>query len=185
MTPIDYPVLILPGFRNSGPQHWQTRWEQDHPSWQRVMQRDWESPVCNEWTAVLDAAIAKFSTPPLLVAHSLGCLLAVHWLAHSTVPVRAAFLVAVPNPLEENFPSTARGFAPVPRVRLRMPSLVIASANDPYGSVDYVRRCASDWGSDLEMIGQAGHINAESGLGDWQEGLLLLQQLLAQRTESI
>lgn len=183
MTSVDCPVLILPGFRNSGPQHWQTRWERHHPTWQRVVQRDWESPVCDEWTAVLDAEIVKFSRPPLLVAHSLGCLLAVHWAARSTVPVRAAFLVAVPDPHGENFPSSASGFAPVPTVRLRMPSLVVVSKNDPYSSVDFVRRCVSDWGSDLAMIGEAGHINAESGLGDWQDGLLLLQRLLTAITE--
>ncbi|HKU44709.1 MAG TPA: alpha/beta hydrolase, partial [Polyangiales bacterium] len=35
-------VLIIPGLGGSGPQHWQTRWEQLH-GYRRVEQREWDN----------------------------------------------------------------------------------------------------------------------------------------------
>ena len=40
------------------------------------------------------------------------------------------------------------------------------------------RRVASGWGSRLADAGEAGHINAQSQLGDWAFGRLLLNTLL-------
>jgi predicted alpha/beta hydrolase family esterase len=36
---------------------------------------------------------------------------------------------------------------------------------------------AGDWGAAITEIGPRGHINGESGLGDWPEGLALLRGL--------
>ena len=175
---IDVPALIVPGIGNSGPQHWQTLWEQRHPHWQRISQRDWDCPRCDEWVAALDAALAGFATQPVFVAHSMGCLVVAHWAGRSSVPVRAAFLVAVPDPNSPNFPSAAQGFQPVPLSPLQFPSLVVSSTDDPFGSVAHAQRCAEAWGSEFVKIGSAGHINAESGHGDWPDGLRLLGRLL-------
>lgn len=174
----DGPALILPGIGNSGPGHWQTLWERRHPSWRRVEQRDWDRPVCEEWMSALDAAMAQVSAPPLLIAHSMGCLLVAHWAQRSSAPVRAAFLVAVPDPSGPLFPAVAQGFRPVPSGKFRFPALVVASRDDPFGSVAYARGCANDWGSEFVEIGAAGHINADSGLGDWPTGFALFEGLL-------
>ncbi|HQY58335.1 MAG: alpha/beta hydrolase [Nitrospira sp.] len=171
-------ALVVPGIGNSGPGHWQTLWEQRHPGWQRVQQRDWDRPVCAEWLHGLDAAMARLSAPPVLIAHSMGCLLVAHWAQWASRPVRAALLVAVPDPDGPMFPPAAQGFQPVPAEPLRFPSLVVASSDDPFGSVAYARRCAADWGSDFVEAGTIGHINADSGLGDWPAGLVLLERLL-------
>jgi predicted alpha/beta hydrolase family esterase len=171
-------ALIVPGIGNSGPQHWQTLWEQRHPRWRRVQQRDWDRPVRDEWLQGLDSAMAEAPTPSVLVAHSMGCLLVAHWAQRSFVPVRAALLVAVPDPDGPFFPPAAQGFQPVPPMKLRFPSLVVASTDDPFGSVAYARRCATDWGSAFVDVGAAGHINVDSGLGDWPAGLALLERLL-------
>ncbi len=171
-------ALVVPGIGNSGPDHWQTLWEQRHLRWQRVRQRDWDRPICEEWLQGLDAAMARLSAPPVLIAHSMGCLLVVHWAQRTQVPVRAAFLVAVPDPAGPLFPTAAQGFQPVPSDRLRFPSVVVASSDDPFGSVPYARRCATDWGSAFAEAGAVGHINASSGLGDWPAGLALLEGLL-------
>ena len=171
-------ALIVPGIGNSGPTHWQTLWERQQPEWQRVQQRDWAHPVCGEWVGRLDEAIGRLSAPPLLIAHSLGCLVVAHWAHRSSAPVRAAFLVAVPDPAGPCFPPTAEGFQMVPSTTLRFPSLVVASRDDPFGSVAYAKRCAAQWGSRFELIGAAGHINADSGLGDWPAGRILLDDWL-------
>ena len=165
--------LIVPGIGNSGPGHWQTAWERQYPDWQRVQQRDWDRPVRDEWLRALDDAIGRLSVPPVLIAHSMGCLLVAHWAHRSTAPLRGAFLVAVPDPDGPLFPPTAQGFQSVPAGMLPCPSLVVASSDDPFGSVAYARRCAVGWGSLFVEVGAAGHINADSGLGDWPAGLKL------------
>lgn len=105
----------------------------------------------------------------LIAAHSLGCLLVAHWLPRTTCKVRGAFLVAVPDPNGRNFPTQALGFAPVPQGHFACPSIVVASADDPYGGLEFARQCAQRWGSRFVNIGPAGHINAASGLGAWSE----------------
>jgi predicted alpha/beta hydrolase family esterase len=174
----DLAVLIVPGIGNSGPSHWQSLWEQGHPLWRRVRQRDWDHPVCDEWVIALDAAIAGFPAPPVLIAHSIGCLVVAHWICRFSAPVKAAFLAAVPDPESPNFPMTARGFRPVPLVPFPFPSLVVASTDGPFGSVIHAERCAVAWGGAFVEIGSAGHINVDSGYGDWPGGLVLLQKLL-------
>ena len=173
------PVLVLPGHGNSGPQHWQSRWELRHPDWQRVNLGNWDSPACDDWVRALDMAVAACPSPPLLVAHSLACLLVAHWAHRSALPLKGAFLVAVPDPQGECFPAMARGFVPVSMAPFAFRSLVVASANDPFGSLAHAKHCASAWGSAFVDIGQAGHINADSGHGEWDEGYALLQQFIA------
>jgi hypothetical protein len=116
---------------------------------------------------------------PVLVAHSLGCLCVAHWAARTTLKVKGALLVALPDPEEAGFPSEAKGFSPVPLRSFGFPSIVVASSNDPYGSLGFARSCSLAWGSRFVNIGPVGHINSESGLGNWPEGLTLYQELTA------
>ena len=175
----DTPVLLLPGIGNSGPQHWQTLWKLRHPDWQRVNLGDWDVPACDDWVRVLDTAVQACPSPPVLVVHSLACLLVAHWAHRSALVLKGAFLVAVPDPQSTNFPVTARGFVPVPMAPFAFQSLVVVSANDPLGSLAHAKHCAMAWGSAFVDIGQAGHINADSGHGEWNEGYVLLQQFMA------
>lgn len=175
---MDVPVLVLPGFGNSGPGHWQTLWEERFPAWRRVDLGQWDAPRCQDWVRKLDAAVRRCADPPVLVAHSLACLLVAHWAAQSTVPIKGAFLVAIPEPASQSFPAAAQGFTPVPMHHLAFPTLVVASANDSFGSLGHARVCATAWGSRFVDIGEAGHINADSGLSDWPEGYALFEKFL-------
>ena len=170
--------LIVPGIGNSGPEHWQTRWERQQPEWRRVQQRDWDRPVCAEWVRRLDEAMNRLPAPPLLIAHSMGCLVVAHWASRASSPVHAAFLVAVPDPDGPCFPPAAEGFRPIPTEPLPFPTMIVASSDDPFGSVAFAKQCAVHWGSRFVEIGALGHINAESGLGDWAGGKALLEQWL-------
>ncbi len=171
------PVLVLPGFGNSGPDHWQTRWEQRHPDWRRVDLGQWEAPICTDWVARLNEAVRRCAAPPVFIAHSLGCLLVSHWVQQSAATIHGALLVAIPEPGTTGFPPTAHGFTPVPMQPFQFPSIVVASANDPFGSSAFARRCAMAWGSRFVDVGAAGHINADSRLGDWSEGYALVESL--------
>ena len=56
-------VLILPGLNSSGPQHWQTRWEQADPSFRRVQQKDWETPQLSDWIEGISREVARTQPP--------------------------------------------------------------------------------------------------------------------------
>ena len=171
------PVLIVPGIGGSGPEHWQTRWELSHPEYCRVQVPDWDAPELELWLAALGDAVSAAAEPPIVVAHSLGCLTVAHFAGRGG-RVRAALLVAVPDPAGPVFPPVASSFVGFPLRPFAFPSRVVASRNDPYASFTFAERCASAWGSALSDVGGVGHINADSRLGDWPEGQRLLAGLL-------
>ncbi|KAF0811798.1 hypothetical protein IGB42_03608 [Andreprevotia sp. IGB-42] len=177
-----HPVLIIPGIGGSGAGHWQSRWQAFHPSCSRVEQADWDHPLLAAWLARLDAAIVASGPDTLLAAHSLGCLLVAHWAASTPRPIRGALLVAVPDPAGPAFPAEAASFGPTPANRLPFPATLVASTDDPYGSLDHASATATNWGANFVNAGAHGHLNAASGLGDWPAGWQLLQQFSAPDT---
>ena len=172
-------ILLLPGWQNSGPGHWQTVWEQQRGC-TRVEQHDWQRPLRGDWTARLQDEVLARPGPVMLAAHSLGCLLAAWWAAHSAEARRVvgALLVAPPQIERDDLRQAIPGWAPPARQRLPFASIVVASSDDPYASAAYAGQLAQDWGASLYSVGARGHVNAESGLGDWAEGWQLLQSLL-------
>jgi uncharacterized protein len=180
-------VLVLPGWQNSGPRHWQSRWEALYGD-VRVEQSDWMHPLRGDWMMRLDEAIGELEArepqPQVaLVAHSLGCQLVAAWAAHSrkTARVRAALLVAPPDVERDEVRGVLHSFVPIVRERLPFPSLAVISTDDPFCALDRARTMAADWGSQVLELRQRGHLNSDSGLGDWPEGRELLADLLAGR----
>ncbi|HZY17397.1 MAG TPA: alpha/beta fold hydrolase [Ramlibacter sp.] len=172
-------VLVLPGWQNSGPTHWQTLWEQRH-GYRRVEQHDWMRPLRGDWIARLEDVVLGCDEPPVLVAHSLGCILVAAWagVSRNAQRVKAALLVA-PGDVErveirEQLPS----WVPIPLAPLPFRSVLLASRNDPYCSFERARGFAQAWGSQCIDHGDSGHINADAGLGSWPEGHVLLQDLM-------
>ena len=171
------PVVIVPGIGNSGPEHWQSLWQLKYPEFIRVQQQDWDQPQCDQWVRSLARTVQMLEYPPVLVAHSLGCLTVAHWVAGNKAAVKGALLVAVPDPEGGNFPKQATGFGRLPQLRFPFPAVLVASTDDPYADIVFAQRCASNWGGTLIDVGCLGHINAQSGLGDWPRGLVLLDSL--------
>lgn len=172
------PVLILPGCGGSGPEHWQSRWQTLEPAHRRVEMPDWDRPQLEVWVSRLAEAVEAAAAPPVIVAHSLGCLTVAHWAKRGGV-ARGALLVAVPDPRGPVFPEAARSFEPFPLDPLAFPATVVASHDDPYASFEFAARCARSWRAALIDAGSCGHINADSGLGDWPEGRAQLAKLLS------
>ena len=172
-------VLILPGWQGSGPDHWQMRWVRQH-GYHVVEQNDWMRPRRGDWLARLDEVVIDTPGSVVLVAHSLGCIQVAAWAAfsHHTCRVRAALLVAPGDVESHDMKNRVPGWSPILRDRLPFPSLLVGSDNDPYCSIERARELARDWGARWINLGKAGHINAESALGDWPEGHALLQSLL-------
>lgn len=173
-------VLILPGLSSSGPDHWQTRWELEQPSFRRVGQQDWDTPDRAEWVAALQTAVAQSSAPAVFVAHSLACCLVAHWARAHRGPIRGALLVAPSDVEAPSFPGGTSGFSPMPLARLPFPSIVVASTDDRWVSLSRARHFADAWGSRLEVAGPLGHINSESRLGSWPRGFALLREIMGE-----
>src|SRR5256885_7208726 len=77
-------IIIVPGWRNSGPDHWQSLWAQQLPHAERVEQDDWLVPHRDPWVAALEQLVLSRPEPVVLAAHSLGCITAAHLDRKST-----------------------------------------------------------------------------------------------------
>lgn len=187
MSQPSHPVLIIPGIGNSGPEHWQSRWQQQNPAYVRAPFAEWDSPDRHDWVATLDATVRELGPETVLVAHSLGTLAVAHWAAGYAgrkAPVAGALLVAVPDSDRPAFPVQARNFKPVPLQALGFPSVVVASEDDTYSNPVYSAAIAQAWGSRFISIGARGHINAASGLGDWSQGKAILEDLFQELAQT-
>ena len=180
MKTADCDILIIPGLGNSGPHHWQTRWERRLPTARRVEQDDWQAPDRADWVARIAESVAASTRPVVLVAHSLG-VLAVAAAAPRLGGVGAAFLVAPPDMSRGgDLPDRVlSSFAEVSRDPFPFPSMVIASRNDPWCTFNAADELATGWGALLVDAGEAGHINTASGHGPWPEGLTRFATLLS------
>ena len=175
-----YEVYVLPGWQNSGPGHWQSRWEALH-GFKRVQQHDWMRPLRGDWLIQLEEAVLAATRPVVLVAHSLGCIQTAAWasISQQTHRVRAALLVAPGDVEQPDVRPLLPTWQPIAMQPLPFVSTLVGSHNDPFCRFERAQALAQAWGSALHDMGDAGHINAESGLGDWPQGLAWLHDLLA------
>lgn len=178
--------LTIPGLASSGPRHWQTIWEKQHPYlFTRVEQDNWDLPVRDEWVEKLQIYIENLKEPTILVAHSMGCLTVVHWAQKYFSPlVKGALLVAPADAEYSERLNFVEGFNPIPDKALPFESVLIASTNDIYASIERSEYFADVWGSTFLNIGAKGHINASSGFGEWEEGKIILNQFANTLTDS-
>jgi len=172
-------ILLLPGWLDSAPTHWQSRWEALHGDL-RVTQSDWQWPRRGDWMARLDEVVQAQRGEVALVAHSLGCQLVAAWAAHTSHAgrVRAALLVAPPDVEREDMPPPLHAWRPIVRARLPFASLAVLSSDDPYCSPEHAQAMVADWGCEQRNVGARGHLNDASGLGDWPEARRWLEALI-------
>lgn len=171
--------LTVPGLASSGPNHWQTIWENQYPDqFHRAEQLNWDWPVKDEWVPKLQETIHQLTEPTILVAHSLGCITVAHWAQEfKSEFVKGALLVAPADAELSKRLNFVIGFRPIPATELPFKSIVVASTNDIYATITRSALFAKNWGSEFINIGKKGHINAVSNLEDWKDGKEILQQL--------
>jgi uncharacterized protein len=176
-----YDFLLLPCRDNAGPDHWQSHWQAALPNMTRVEQDEWVSPRFAPWAARLDEYVARASRPIVLIAHSLGTSLIMHWAQQSdTARVAGAFMVAPSDrgPADIWTDAAASGFAPMRLDPLPFPAMVLASRDDPYVAFDRASLFARAWGASLIDMGMSGHMGNAANLGLWPEGLVYLGAFL-------
>ena len=176
----DIDILIVPGWTNAGPDHWQSRWQRNMKTARRIEQADWDRPRITDWVERIVAEVAVHTRPTVLVAHSCGVTAVVKAaprlvgsrIAGAFLVAPADFEIAAATDPDAAWMATEGGFAPIPMQRLPFPSRLIASSNDPVCPVERAQEIGAAWGSDVSVVANAGHINTASGHGPWPEGLL-------------
>lgn len=173
----DLPILIVPGLRNSDERHWQSLWQTRLPNSKRIQIDNWDIADLDKWKAGIRAELDKLDKPAVVIAHSFGTLASASIAAEFPDKIAALFLVAPADP--DKFRIAQR----LPKTPLRVPAKIIASSNDPWLTDSKAAYWALQWGTDFLRLKNVGHINSESNLGLWPEGIQLLQQLLRSATK--
>jgi uncharacterized protein len=181
----DATVVLVPGLRGHVEDHWQTHLAATLPSARLVPPLGRENPELDERVAQLDRVLEEIEGPAVLVAHSAGVLVTVHWAArHDRRPIAGALLATPPalaSELPAEYPSIRalreNGWLPIPRQPLPFPSVVATSSDDALGNPVRVRALAKSWRSRLHPLGAVGHLNPASGYGDWPGAVPLIEEL--------
>lgn len=170
--------FIVPGLGNSGPEHWQTYFEKSGSNFHRILQSEWDSPLCEDWISTIDKTLLVHDlSSSVLIGHSLGCLAIVHWAKKYKRVIKGAFLVAPSDSKASVYTFPAKGFSPIPYDKLNFKSIIVASSDDIWVSLERAAYFAKCWGSKLINLGAAGHINVSSGHTNWDEGLKILEEI--------
>jgi len=175
------PVVIVPGLRDHVPEHWQTLLEKTQPNAVSVPRMSERKLSCAAWVEALEHTLAPITSPPILVAHSAGVMIVVHWARQHQRAIKGALLATPPDfesPLPDGYPTmdvlSEGGWLPTPREPLPFPSIVATSGNDPLGRLHRVAALADAWGSCRVHLGNVGHLNPAAGYGEWREAETLV-----------
>jgi uncharacterized protein len=162
VIPMEKRVLIVPGLRGSGPEHWQTLWESSATSFRRVLQHDWLWPRLADWSAALDDAIRAEQRDVFIVAHGFGCLATLARLQKRSDDILGVLLVAPRRPDEFGFEAFS----------LDIPAIVVASRTDAWMPYEEAEKLSKATKAKLVDAGDLGHID-----GEWPKGEKVLQKL--------
>lgn len=184
-TPASPTVLFVPGLRDHVEEHWQTILQKKIPGARSVTPLEHDKLSRAARVEALEQALSAISGPVILVAHSAGVMITVHWAQKYRRPIHGA-LLAAPADLEMSMPAgypaldalRENGWLPIPRAPLPFLSIVAASTNDPLGNLERVTQLSADWGSRLVNVGAVGHINPAAGYGEWAQAETLLRELI-------
>lgn len=164
-------ILLVPGLHNSGPDHWQSRWHQQFPQWQRMLGLPWDKPDLTVWSAKLASKLRSRRSRVHLVAHSFGALTAIAAARLQPEKVSSILIVAPADPARFGIPDEALAGS------IKVSAQLIASRNDPWMNFERAEYWSRQWQVPLFDAGEVGHINAQSGHGEWSQGLNLLNNL--------
>lgn len=164
-------VLILHGWGGSDFPHWQS-WlaaeiAKDYGCVSFLKFSNIDFPNKDEWKKELVEELEDFK-PDIVVCHSLANILWFHLCNELKInQVKKLFLVAPPSleckieELKSFFPCKA------PKELCAKDALLVASTNDVYLSIDEARKLESALNVPMIVLDNAGHINTDSGYGEW------------------
>jgi predicted alpha/beta hydrolase family esterase len=170
--------LILHGYEGSGPGHWQTwlasRLAAAGETVAYPALPDPDAPGIAAWRDALDAELDALAAPPVVLCHSLACILWLHHAAARPAPERRADRVLLVAPPSEasGVPALA-SFFPVPldpdAVRAAAPggTRLVHAPGDSFCPEGAGARYGEPLGLPTDVIEGGGHLNADAGYGAW------------------
>ena len=176
-------VLLVHGWGGSDFPHWQS-WlagelAKEYGSVNFLCFSDYDTPKIDVWKSELLETLEDFK-PDIVICHSLANTLWFHLCNTMTLPIiQQLYLVAPPSmhcnieELSEFFPQKA------PQNLFAKESLLIGSTNDPYMSIDELKSLQKELDIPLKVLENAGHINSDSGFGEWPWILSELQSKIS------
>lgn len=172
--------VIVPGIGNSDSGHWQSIWQ---ATWggaaSRIAPRSWTEPDLDNWCEAIDREV-RAEKDVVVVAHSLGCLAATHWIAtEMREPILGVLLVSPPDRYADSFPVAASTFVGAAERPVDVPGLIVCSDDDPYCTLTAAKEIARHWELPTVSAGMLGHLNSDSGVGEWIQGQTVLSVFLA------
>jgi len=165
-------TLLLHGWGGSNSPHWQS-WlaselAKDYGCVSFLKFSDIDFPKFDVWQDELEKHIKEFQ-PDVVVCHSLANILWFHLCNNGKITnsVKKLYLVAPPSltcDIEE-----LKSFYPVkiPTNLYADETLLITSTNDKYLTKVEAKELQKSLDVDMKVIKDGGHINAESGYGEW------------------
>ena len=165
-------ILLLHGWGGSDFPHWQS-WlaseiAKDYGCVSFLKFSDFDFPKLDAWRAELLKELETFK-PTIVICHSLANTLWFHLCNDDAIKsVQQLFLVAPPSletdieELKEFFPLT------LPTNIYANKTTIVSSTNDPYLTQDEAKQMQKSLQVDMKILTDAGHINADSGFGEWK-----------------
>jgi hypothetical protein len=164
-------VLLLHGWGGSDYPHWQS-WlaselSKEYGCVSFLRLSDFDFPKKDAWREEVIKELQEFK-PTIVICHSLANLLWFHLCNEENIAdVEKLFLVAPPslkNEIEE-----VKSFFPVdaPKNLHAKEALLVCSTDDPYMSLDEAKSLQKELNIEMTTLQDAGHINADSGFGEW------------------
>jgi uncharacterized protein len=164
-------VLLLHGWGGSNNPHWQS-WlageiAKEYGCVSFLKFSDFDFPLLEVWRKELLEHLEDFK-PDIVICHSLANILWFHLCNDEKLKeVETLFLVAPPSldcKIEE-----LQSFFPLqtPQNLYAKNTLLVTSTNDPYLSVDEAKKLQKSLNIEMKVVENGGHINADSGYGQW------------------
>jgi serine hydrolase len=169
--------LILHGYQGSGPGHWQTWLAGRLRSLDATVAYpdlpDAEAPQLRSWLEALEGELDALATPPVVLCHSLACLL---WLHHAAAGgKRAERVLLVAPPSLAGAPEALASFIPAPLDAAALAgsapegARLVHSDNDPFCPEGAAALYARPLGVPADLLPGRGHLNPDAGLGPWPQ----------------
>lgn len=165
-------VLLLHGWGGSDYPHWQSILAsdiaRDYGTVSFLRLKNPDMPTKDEWMHQLREHLKDFK-PDVVICHSLANFLWFHICneEENMLEVEKLFLVAPPS-LKQVIQEVDTFFpVAVPKNLYAKETFMVASTNDPYMEIEEAKELSKELNVSLEVLQEAGHINADSGYGRW------------------
>ena len=164
-------VLLLHGWGGSNFPHWQS-WlagelAKDYGNVSFLRFSNYDFPNFSTWKKELTTHLEDFK-PDIVICHSVANTLWFHLCNTNAIEkVQKLYLVAPPSKkcdiveLESFFPLE------MPKNAHANETILVTSTDDPYMSMDEAKELQDSLGVEMIVLENAGHINADSGYGEW------------------